>query len=376
MSEDRLRIAVVDDDRLARMIAIVQLQEDGRYDVREFSSGTQFLAAPDAAPDIVLLDIEMPGINGIEVCRQLRRAGNDHTQVLFVSAHDDLETRLAAYYAGGSDYIVKGYQPEELGAKVRIAEQAIARRQELVHQAQYAQQAAFTAMSSMGEMGVVLQFLRSSYACREPAQLARALFEALAQYGVNCLLGMRMAAGEQCFSSRGECSPLEHSILMHASGMERIFQLRDRIVVNYPKATLLVLDLPLADPDRVGRIRDNLAILVEAADARLVAMEGEVQRLTQASGITRAVSDLTQALTDIDKMQAGSRAQAMAIGADYLAELTDAFVNLGLSEDQEAALARMAHRSHARMEALIDEGDFVGDLLREVTGHLNRLVAA
>lgn len=376
MSEDRLKIAVVDDDRLARMIAIVQLQEDGRYDVREFGSGTQFLAAADAAPDIVLLDIEMPGINGIEVCRQLRRAGNDHAQVLFVSAHDDLETRLAAYYAGGSDYIVKGYQPEELGAKVRIAEQTLAKRQELVHQAQYAQQAAFTAMSSMGEMGAVLQFLRTSYACREPAQLARALSEALAQYGVNCLLGMRMTAGEQCFSSRGECSPLEHSILMHASGMERIFQLRDRIVVNYPKATLLVLDLPLDDPDRVGRIRDNLAILVEAADARLAAMEGEAQRLTQASGIARAVSDLTQALTDIDKMQAGCRAQAMEVGADYLGELTDAFVNLGLSEDQEAALARMAHRSQARMEALIDEGRFVGDLLREVTGHLNRLVEA
>lgn len=376
MNESRLKVFVVDDDHLARLVVTSQLQAIGHYEMREFDSGTALLAARGDAPDIVLLDINMEGIDGIETCRQLRQAGDDHAQVLFVSAHDDIETRLDAYRAGGNDYIVKGYMPEELGEKLRVAEQTIAKRRELADRAQYAQQAAFTAMSSMGEMGAVLHFLRASYACREPGQLAAALFEALAQYGVSGLLGVRMAAGEQCYSSRGACSPLEHSILMHASGMERIFQLRDRIVVNYPKSTLLVLDLPLDDPDRVGRIRDNLAILVEAADARLEAMEGEAQRLAQAGGISQAVTDLTQALADIEKMQAGSRVKAMEIGTDYLTRLTDSFVHLGLSEDQEAALANMAQEAYARLDALTDEGRFVGDLLREVTGHLKRLVTA
>lgn len=376
MTERSLKIFVVDDDPVARMVASGQLAEEGGYEVLEFDSGTALLAAIDEAPDVILLDVAMPGIDGIDTCRVLRATGNDHAQVLFVSGHDDLEMRMAAYQAGGSDFIVKPYLPEELAQKMRMAERALANRRSLSHQAQYAQQAAFTAMSSLGEMGVVLQFLRTSYACGNPAQLAAALFEALAQYGLQGLLGIRLADGNRCFSSRGECSPLEQSILGHAQGMERIFQLGDRVAINYPAVTLLALDLPVDDPERVGRLRDHLTILMEGAEGRMQAMASEAMRLAQAGGISQAVADLTQALADIDRMQAGSRVQAMEIGSAYLQRLTGAFVHLGLSEDQEAALAGMAQDAYARLDTLMDEGRFIGDLLREVTAHLRRLVQA
>lgn len=79
MNAHRRKVSVVDDDRSARMLAMALLQEEARYEVREFDSGEALLAVSDEAPDIVLLDIEMAGINGIETCRRFNLHGGPLT---------------------------------------------------------------------------------------------------------------------------------------------------------------------------------------------------------------------------------------------------------------------------------------------------------
>lgn len=369
-----MKIFVVDDDPSARLIAVDGLQ-GASHDIREFSAGADLLAAMDDAPDIVLLDIEMPEMDGIAACRALRQADNGQVQVIFVSAHDDLDTRLAAYDAGGNDFIVKPYYAEELVQKVRVVEQALARHQDVSQQAQFARSTAFTAMSSMGEMGVVLQFLRDSFSCATPEQLAGKTIEALRQYDLHGLLQIRLASVWRCFSSRGECTPLEISILEHAAGMGRIFQFFNRLAVNYPHVTLMVPDLPVDDPDRVGRLRDHLATLIEGVEARVQAMEIEQQRLTQSAGIVQATAELAQALADIEKSQAETRLRIMEIDAAYMEDLTGAFIHLGLTDGQENALAEMAQKTHTKFNALMDKDYFLGGQLRAIAERLRKLTA-
>jgi len=98
--------------------------------------------------DLILLDIEMPGMDGISTCRHLFGEGLDQTLVIFVSGHDDLEQRLAAYEAGGSDFIVKPYAPQELVRKVQLAGELRRQRADLANQASYARETAFTAMAA------------------------------------------------------------------------------------------------------------------------------------------------------------------------------------------------------------------------------------
>lgn len=370
-----MKIFVVDDDPSGRMIAVDALEQH-RLDhcsVHEFESGEALLAAMDDGPDLVLLDIAMPGMDGISACRSMRSSGFDQPQVLFISAKDDLETRLAAYDAGGSDFIVKPYEAEELVQKIRVAEQSLTRRQDLSQQAQFAREAAFTAMSSMGEMGVVMDFLRNSFVCQNPVALAESLLATLSQYGLAGLLEFRLDEGRRCFSSKGECSPLEASVLEHAAGMGRIFQFRDRLVVNYPSVTLLAMALPQDDPDRVGRLRDDLAIITEGADARLNAMETERRQLRQASGIGEAVAELTRTLVEIEKSQAAIRVQSMEIEANFLDELVDTFVRLGLSDSQERILTELAQQTHARINALHDDDYSLASNLETVIGRLRQL---
>ncbi len=367
-----MKIFVVDDEPIARMIVLDQLN-DPHYAVREFSDGASLLAAMEDQPDLILLDIEMPGMNGIAACRALRAAGHDQAQVIFVSARDDLETRLAAYDAGGGDFILKPYATEELVQKVRVAENFLARRSNLSQEAHFAKQTAFTAMSSLGEMGVVLSFLRSSFACNRPDALARMILDAMREFELPCLLQLRLGDGVRYHSSKGECLPLEASILDHAASMDRIFQFHDRLVINYPSVTLLTLALPLGDAERVGRLRDHLAILAEGADTRLQALQAELRQQEQARGIGLAVTGLTAALDDIGQNQARIRLQAMEIDRRYQENLVRAFVQLGLSEDQESALAKMAQQTSNEFSSLREDGYSIDDRLMAITENLKIL---
>lgn len=373
MTEGRLRIFVVDDDPLVRTIVTGQLAHPS-VEIEEFESAEAFLAAMGREPDIVLLDVEMPGMDGIETCRHLRASGNLRAQVLFVSVHDDLDTRLAAYEAGGNDYIVKPYAPAELAQKVLVAQRAVKERRELSSEAKFARQAAFSAMSTMGEMGVVLQFLQTSFACRTPAQLASAIHETLDQYGVNGLLEIRCADGRQCHPRSGVCTPLEASILGHARTMDRVFQFRDRMVINDDCITILLLNLPLDDPERLGRLRDHLVLIAEGAQARLLALESDDRRLAQADAIVRAVDALTRTLDEIEAKQGETRRRAVQVTSDYLRNLEKAFIHLGLTGDQENALIAMAETATTQASAVLDDGVTLGDKLKQVTVSLQNLV--
>ena len=373
MTDNRLNVFVVDDDPLARTIVIDQLTHPG-FDINEFENAFAFLAALDRQPDIVLLDVEMPGMDGIEACQRLRNTGNLRVQVLFISAHDDLDTRLAAYEAGGNDFIVKPYAPAELAQKILVARRAIDEHRELSNQARFAQQTAFSAMSSMGEMGAVLQFLQASFTCRTPAQLANALFEAFDKYNIKGLVEIRCADGQQYHPQNGACTPLEVSILNHAHKMDRIFQFRDRLVINYEHITLLLLNLPLDDPDRIGRLRDHLAIIAESAQARLLAIESDERRVVQAEAIVQAVTVLTHTLDEIEAKQVETRLRATQVTSDYLMNLERAFVHLGLTGNQENALLAMAEESTARASAVLDDGITLGQKLKQITATLQSLV--
>lgn len=347
--------------------------EGSWYAVQELDDGQACLDAMGEAPDLILMDVEMPGMNGISTCKALREAGHDEPQVLFISAHDDLETRLAAYNAGGNDFITKPFLAEELAGKVRVAELAIAKRRDIAQQAHYAQQTAFSAMSSMGEMGVVLQFLRASFTCNTPDELAATLFESLAQYGLVGMLELRHGGTRACHSSQGECSPLEHSILGHARDMGRVFQFRDRLAINYPHITLLLPNLPMDSPDKVGRLRDHLAIIAEGAEARLEALENAERRLRQADAIVTTVTELGQVLAEIERQQQDNRMQTLEIGYEYMQQLNEAFIHLGLNDGQETELVNMAQATNERISGLLEADKSLGERLRKVTESLRTL---
>jgi signal transduction histidine kinase len=114
------RILVVDDDRLIRRTLTAVLRPEG-FAVIEADSGEKALEVYDEArPDLVLLDVVLPGINGFETCRQLRgRLGDEAAPVIFITAKNESDDVVEGLSAGGVDYLPKPIRAREALARIR-----------------------------------------------------------------------------------------------------------------------------------------------------------------------------------------------------------------------------------------------------------------
>jgi putative two-component system response regulator len=113
-------VCLVDDDNTARRF-LADILTDCGYAVEQFDGPASFMgAAKRLRPDLILLDVEMPLMNGFELCRILKKLdGLADVPVLFLSGLSRQEDKVAAFASGGVDYVTKPYHPEEV--KVRIA---------------------------------------------------------------------------------------------------------------------------------------------------------------------------------------------------------------------------------------------------------------
>lgn len=120
------KILLVDDDPHIRDMVRFALAREG-FSVVEAENGVEALRrAEDERPDLVILDIMMPEMDGTEVCRRLRR--DSRVPIVFVSSRDDEIDRIIGLELGGDDYVGKPFSPRELVARVK----AVLRRTEAV----------------------------------------------------------------------------------------------------------------------------------------------------------------------------------------------------------------------------------------------------
>jgi two-component system, OmpR family, response regulator len=109
-------ILITDDDPHIRELLRFALTKAGMQ-VREAEDGEAALAAvAEAAPDLIILDINMPRMDGLDVCRRLRAIGN--LPILFLSSRDDEIDRVLGLELGGDDYVTKPFSPREVVARV------------------------------------------------------------------------------------------------------------------------------------------------------------------------------------------------------------------------------------------------------------------
>jgi FixJ family two-component response regulator len=114
------RVNVVDDDALV-LRSLRRLLRSAGFDVRTFPSSQEFLAqGRGSQPGCLVLDLTMPGINGLELQAQLTRSGND-CPVVFLSGNADIQHSVQAMKAGAVDFLVKPVDREKLLAAVRLA---------------------------------------------------------------------------------------------------------------------------------------------------------------------------------------------------------------------------------------------------------------
>ncbi len=350
------RILVIDDDPGLHAVLNATLGKD--YAVEQAVDGVSGIeAARRQAPDLILLDIAMPGMPGYETCMRLKKEESCRAvPVIFLSALAELDDRLAAYEAGADDFIAKPFDPEELLDKVEVALGWAQERQQLAEQASSAFATAMTAMSSASEIGLVMDFMRRSYACERYEQVCDIAIEACTALGINACILVRAAVGTVSRNRTGASSPMEASVLTTLSSCGRIVTLGSRVAINYPHVTLMVTDMPIDSPNRAGSLRDDLAWLAEAADSMVAALDNQFEVQHQKEQLAALVERTRAALFDIERRHQQQKASTIEVMQRMADDIGTSFYGLGLSEQQEVAVAATLQQTIQQVYRLFNAG--------------------
>lgn len=365
-------ILLVDDDEFAAAVTAEVLAAE--YKVQHITNGTEALQAVlNEQPALVLLDIDMPGMSGYEVCRTLREAhGLGDLPIIFLSGMVSDNDRLAGYEAGGDDYLTKPVSAEQLRAKIRLALASYEERRRLKADLSNAFSTAMTAMSSSAEIGAVLQFMRASFNCPDYASLCREVLNTMSSYGLEASVKIHGKQGMVAISTSGSCSPLEESVLTHMSSQGRLFEFGTRTSCSYEHITIIVKSDGRHDPERHGRMKDNLAWLAEGANARVVSLESMAEVIRQHQANKLLLESTRTALQRIDRRHRSQAEKNNQIFLELQRNFDRSMLSIGITHSQEEELAGMLEGAGARAKGLYDEGLEIGDhmanILRQLDG--------
>ncbi|WP_174874326.1 response regulator [Vogesella oryzae] len=361
---------VIDDDSLtAQMIEDVLGEQ---YEVRSCLNPLQALQqVVELKPQLILLDISMPEMDGYEVCRQLKADfDTQDIPVMFLSGLTTLEDRMAAYDAGGEDFMAKPLEFALLGAKLEALSRHRQQREALAQQASYATATAMTAMSNAAEMGQVVQFARKVMLCGDMTCLAKELLEVADSYGLSAAVALRNQSGALEMNQQGELSAMESGVLQLIATCGRIVAMGQRAAFNYGGVTLMVRNMPLDDEERLGRLRDYLAAIAELAAARLdtlaladlaesrgamLALQQQV--VAREASLRKVLNSVQACVTSMEQQRRDDRFLATALLESMLGDLEREFIHLGLTDSQEAKLSMVLRSASDRILSLYG-GDF------------------
>lgn len=367
------KVNVVDDDPVVLEIIRAILEPDCQ--IATFPNAEDCHAClASIKPDLFLLDISLPGMDGYAFCRMIKDdSALRSIPVIFVSGHDTIEERIKGYDAGGEDFIVKPFAPEELLRKVKVSQSIISNQRSLAGQLEDAEMLSSLVMASMDETGILLQFMSKLIAMESTEEIAVGLLELLQRYRLSGVVQTRLDNDVQTLSNAGKNLPLEVSVIEHVRNQGRIFEFRQRSVHNFERVTLMVNNLPLDDPDYCGRLRDHLSVAAQGVDSRLQALQTEATNQRTQSGILSALESVGDTIMELGEANKRDSDDSTKLVVDLQETLLNSFYRLGLTDNQERFLQNMVGDFTARMAAMLTRGAETQQTLQRLNDKLSEL---
>lgn len=364
----------IDDDSLTH--SVVELALGHNFQFTTAKNGEEGIrAALQHMPDIILLDIDLPGQNGYEVCDALKQ--NSITKdipVVFCSSRDELRDRLQGFEMGGADYILKPFDPDELRHKLILLIDNYKRQQALEEEVNEARQTALTAMSSSSEIGQAVQFVEKSYIADNYESLAMSLLEFTNGLGLSCACLVVTDGIEHWFSPNKSTCPLETQVMTLLRNKPRFHDFGCRTQVNYANISLLVKNMPLDDMERYGRIKDLLPLVMGAADARITSMLTEIAVKKQTEDLNKSFVSVQQTFGELSNNLRNNNVESAVVMRSLLNAIAINIPRMGLEEEQENYILNSIEETIKKVIEINDSGDNINSAFDMVLAHLQSLV--
>ncbi len=369
-----IKIMIVDDAKDNLLLLEMMLEE--KYTIVQAESGQQCLdLIAESIPDVLLLDVNMPGMTGYEVCMNLRK--NPTTKalpILFVSAMINADERLAGFEAGGDEYINKPVNEEELIEKLEVQISSVQERKNNEQNASEAMKVAMDAMTSSSELGQLINFVSDAQNAKTLAAMGDMIVSACNGFGLNACAYVEGAKPSffGCDENSIESKVLQRSL----NSTERIINLGVRTIVKSGQLSLLIKNMPIDDENRYGRFKDHLAVLISISDGRLLTLKAQLNVVDERKDVLKKIilhteKQIKNLNSKISEYDAATRQVMMSMISDLEAKL----FGLGLDEDQEDELMKLVYGASDRIERSKDATSHLQEELGTVLEGLYGILA-
>lgn len=348
------RVLVVDDDAI--ICEVLELALGERFEVKSVNSGEACLQVIDEfQPKLVILDIEMDGIDGYETCRMLRESGNT-VPVIFQSSRDSLSERLEAFDSGGDDFLTKPIDCQIVLRKTEMAIKARAERDRIAGEKEGFEQMAMAFLDSMGDSGVLQNYTRANFNCPDYVTLLENTMQATRHLGLECHIQLRFSGGPLSVTPAGCANALEESVISKVSDMGRLFQFKKRLVTNFEHITIIIMNMS-DNAEVAGRIRDNIAILAEIADEFVKGITLRRDSAANIELIRQANQTATAAIKTLQKNYREQQTETRMLQNELIDEVEKSYSYLGLTAEQESSVTEVMKQSSDKILRLFEQSD-------------------
>lgn len=376
MSSTSATILIVDDLPDNRTLLECLLEDDYRIACAESGQGCLEYLQQDPLPSLILLDLRMPEMDGFEVCTKLKsKKRTKNIPIIFVTAETGQEEKLKAYELGGDDFVSKPFDQDELLAKVR---RNIASKQELdklEQKIKSTKAAAMEAMNASSELGLIIQFMEHGTECEDYNALAVKLMEITEAFGV--IASFQFTNGDMVFNIGNGCDDgtLEAKLLTVAKNKGRIVGDGQRVFFNQPHVSMLIKNMPVDDPDTYGRMKDNLAVLMSAAEsvAKSIAF-AEAMENQRRGGVLEVIDTCHQEMKQVSNKLTVFGEETSSLLQGIRDRFEDSLMTLGLTEQQEEYLLNLFDEGYLKIDQLREQESQIEHSFETIAGKMKGLL--
>lgn len=361
-------VLIVDDAPDNRMLLSALLES--HYQTQEADSGNACLEyLQHTQPDLILLDVSMPGISGYDTCVAIRNnPATASIPVIFVSAKDSPEERLEGFEAGADDYITKPIDGNTLLSKVQHHIQRTLEKKAAQEQSREAMNVAMEAMTSSSELGQIIQFVKEVQSIGDASRLGAAVMTVSAQFGLNsCVM---IASDNPVFVGCGADSMEARVMAKFRESGQRVTHLGIRTIIQSGPVLMLIKNMPAGDESRYGRLKDHLAVLADIANDRARSILADAMVREDRKRFLKEIIALAELNVEKTSVEIHDYSESVALTVSGMVQSLEAMLfSLGLEEDQEKELMRLATETTEQL-------DKMGSRTARLDNHLNNILEA
>lgn len=368
------KVLITDDEKFIQKMLTKSLSDE--YEIRSAFNGEECLSiATEWQPEIILLDVEMPGQNGYEVCEVLKRTeATQDIPVVFLSSNSSLQERMVGYEVGADDYLIKSSTADELKAKLKKISAYAKEKQDLASSINSAQQTAMEAMSTSFELGKAVRFAERSYTASSYDLLGEYLMDFMRDLKLSAVTMFTCRQGEFYYSSSStEVAPLEIELMQMLHSGQRFVDFGCRTQVNYPNVTLLIKNMPLEDRPHYGRLKDTFPFVLGTADAKVKMLDAEGIFKQQSEKFSLSIGKTKEILLGLQNNFQNNLNGVSAAVTELVSSMSIELGRMGLDEDQEQFVFSKVEDVSEKLHVCLEENEGIEKNLKTIVSILEHL---